>query len=85
MVDLNSSLDKKYTKYAAVFCFFYITFQVINMFLSIRYNFYVEPSDSERYKSLKISLGVIDFSLLAVDVTMTIIFITLVALDFREK
>ena len=35
--------------------------------------------------ALKWTLGTVDFSLLAVDLTMTIIFITLVVLDFREK
>ena len=55
------------------------------MILSIRLNFNDETDDSETQKVLKWSLGTVDFSLLAVDITMTIIFITLVALDFREK
>ena len=55
------------------------------MILSLRFNFGVETDDSRRHTALKWTLGTVDFSLLAVDITMTIIFITLVVLDFREK
>ena len=55
------------------------------MILSLRFNFVVEADDSRGYMALKWTLSTVDFSLLAVDITMTIIFITLVVLDFKEK
>lgn len=83
-VEEHEALLRSHVRCLVIYQFVYVTCQALNLTLAIRFN-YGSSDDIEHYKMMKIVLGIVDFSLLALDCTMTVVCSIFIYRDIQEK